>query len=122
MLFIQNKKITIILILAIFFCSCASSGPFRTRSTRINLSNLEVGMAKSEIINILGPPYQREVFPEQDGQPVEVLLYQTKFVGTLISPSDSDLTPVVLKNNSLIGWGRNFYDRTRKYKHEIKFK
>ena len=81
-------------------------------------------MAKSEIVNIMGSPYQREVFPGQDGQPVEVLLFQTKFVGTLVNPSDSDLTPVVLKNNSLIGWGRNFYDRTKKYeyKHEIEVK
>ena len=124
MIYNQKKSIIIIVFLTIFLFSCASSGPFKTSSTRRNLDKLEVGMTKSEILDIMGFPYQREVFRGQDGQPVEVLIYQTKFVGTLLSPSDSDLTPVVLKDNSLVGWGRNFYDRTKRYefKHEIEVK
>lgn len=124
MIFDQNKRITIVLILTIFLFSCAGSGPFRASPTRKNLDKLEVGMTKSEILNIMGSPYQREVFPGQDGQLVEVLLYQTEFVGTLISPSDVDLTTVVLKNNSLFGWGGYFYDRTimYEYKYEIEMK
>jgi hypothetical protein len=124
MIFNQKKRITIIFLLTIFMFSCASSGPFTAGSTRRNLDKLEVGMAKSEILNIMGSPYQREVFIGKDGQPVEVLLYQTKFVGLLNPPSDRDLTPVVLKNNYLVGWGRNFYDQSKRYeiKHEIEVK
>ena len=81
-------------------------------------------MSKSKIVKIMGQPYQREVFPGDDGQPIEVLLYQTKFVGMAVSPTDRDLIPVVLRKNQLIGWGRNFYDTTTKYhiKQEIEIK
>lgn len=120
----MRLNLIITIIFSFFLFACASSGPFRTVSTRNSLNNLEIRMSKSEITNIMGQPYQREVFLGNDGEPIEVLLYQTKFVGMAVSPSDRELTPVVLKNNQLIGWGRNFYDTTKRYhiKQEIEIK
>jgi len=120
----MRLNLIIFIFVTCFFSGCASSGPFRTVSTRNNLNRLEIGMSKNEIVNIMGQPYQREVFLGDDGEPIEVLLYQTKFVGMAVSPSDRELTPIVLKNKELIGWGRNFYDTTKRYhiKQDIEIK
>lgn len=97
---------------------CASASPFATGTTRRNLQQLEIGMPKEEVIKIEGSPYGREAFQDQDGEPIEFLLYQTQFVGMAISPSDTELTPVALKNGKVIGWGRNFYDQAKQYRIE----
>jgi hypothetical protein len=119
-----TTKLAILIISIFFLSSCASYGPFQVNANRRNLDHLRVGMSKSEVLSVMGAPYQREVFPGQDNIPVEVLLYQTKFVGMAIPPSDEELTPIVFRNNQLIGWGRNFYDTTKKYefKHDIEIR
>jgi len=72
-------------------------------------------MSKAEILRIMGRPYSREIFIEDDGKPVEFLLYQTKFVGVAVAPGDNELVPVAVKDGVVVGWGRNFYDRTKRY-------
>jgi hypothetical protein len=108
------KKLALLFVL-FFLISCSGASSFRANSTRRNLDNIDIGMSKEDVVNIMGSPYQRDVFIGEDGQFVEVLLYQTKFVGMANSPTDYSLTPIVFKSNQLIGWGRNFYDTTKRY-------
>ncbi len=80
---------------------------------RENLNKIEVGMTKSEVREIMGQPYQREV----EGQ-MEWWLYQTN-----VDPygnMDNELTPIAFANGKLIGWGRNFYkSKTKRYDVKI---
>jgi len=89
---------------------CASSGPFHVSQTRANMNSLELGMSKPGVISIVGRPRLREVFMDEDGKAVEVLFYQTEFVGMAMNPTEKDLTPVLIKEGKVIGWGRNFYE------------
>ncbi|HDZ62449.1 MAG TPA: DUF3192 domain-containing protein [Nitrospirae bacterium] len=115
----KYKKYSVIyLITFIFLCGCATwpSGIARTRD---NLMKLELGMTKGEVINTLGKPYSREVFLGEDGKQLEYLIYLTQYTYSGAIP-DSDKTPICFRDGKLIGWGRNFYDRTQKYDVKIK--
>jgi len=105
-----------VLVLLILNTSCVSPSllAWNIEKARNNLNHLEVGMTKDEVIGIMGPPYTREMFPDETGQPVEVLVYITQYTDSGPIP-DSDKTPICLRNGRLIGWGRNFYDRTQKH-------
>jgi hypothetical protein len=109
------SKIFLIVVFSILFVGCASKSPISVAETRSNLNKIELGMSKAEVVSLMGEPFQREMFLNSKGEAIEVLLYQTKFVGMAISPNDNSLMPVVFKNKKLIGWGRNFYDTTKKY-------
>lgn len=100
-------------------CASPSMYPWGIQKTRDNLNKLEVGMTKQQVIEVMGSPYTREVFPDEAGQSVEVLVYITQYTDSGAIP-DSDKTPVCLRDGKLIGWGRNFYDRTQR--HEITVK
>ena len=91
--------------------SCASSSPLRTSQARSRIQQLELGMTKADVINFVGKPYSREVFMGKDGVPLEYLFYHTQFTGnaTFIEPDDRHLTPVVLRDGKVYGWGRNFF-------------
>lgn len=97
-------------IVALSCCACVSAGMVQVRETRDSLNELELGMSKSQVLGIMGDPRIREVFMDRDGKGIEVLFYQTEFVGYAVTPKDADLTPVLLKDNRVIGWGRNFYE------------
>lgn len=109
------QRATIVVALALCASGCASASPFATSSVRGKLQQIEIGMSKDEVLRVVGQPYGREAFPDAGGTPVEFLLYQTKFVGMMLSPGDAELVPVAIKNGRVIGWGRNFYDRTKQY-------
>ena len=98
-------------ILALSFWACVSAGMVQVRETRDNLNELELGMYKRQVLGLMGNPRIREVFMDRDGKAIEVLFYQTEFVGYAVTPKDADLTPVLLKDSRVIGWGRNFYER-----------
>lgn len=92
-------------------CYSLSMYPWGIERTRANLIKLEVNMTKEQVVSIMGAPYAREVFPAEDGRPIEILLYLTQYTDSGSIP-DSDKTPVCLIDGKVIGWGRNFYDRT----------
>jgi len=99
---------------------CAASlMPWGISETRARLAKLEVGMTKSEVVTLLGQPYNREVFPGENGETYEYLIYITQYTDSGAIP-DTDKTPVCLVNGRVIGWGRNFYDRTKRYEVEIR--
>lgn len=85
--------------------------PWGIERTRANLMKLEINMTKEQVVSILGAPYAREVFPGEDDRPIEILVYLTQYTDSGSIP-DSDKTPVCLIDDKVIGWGRNFYDRT----------
>lgn len=120
----STARIVMILLLTMVPAyGCASSSPLRTAMARSKLQNLEIAMSKDQVVGVMGKPYTREVFLGKDGSPVEVLFYHTAFTGNalFIEPDERHLTPVLLKDGKVIGWGRNFYDNTVRYhvEHEM---
>jgi hypothetical protein len=110
------KKLGIhVLILFIIF-GCASTVEQLRTKNRENLLRLSFGMTKFDVLQIMGTetiesvnnPYRVETPKGKDGSLYEVLFYNTdkKKKGDRIT--DGDLTPLVFKDNALIGWGWAF--------------
>jgi hypothetical protein len=74
--------------------------------------NLAVGISKDSVYAVMGgPTLDTPNAYLVKGQYIEALLYRREGVG---GPRDSlsrrDLTPVILINGSLAGWGWSFWD------------
>ena len=65
------KKIAFLSLL-ILLISCASSNPLLTHSNRESLNRLEIGMLKSEVISIMGDPFQREAFLNEEQNEIQL--------------------------------------------------
>lgn len=93
---------------AVLMSLIASSGCTTVMSlsaTRSNFNKIEIGMTKDQVISIMGQPYLREAYPSTEGGSIQVLYYQTEF---------DALTPVVLKESKVEGWGGEYLDKAAK--------
>ena len=84
------------------------------------IMTLELGMTPEQVIEHIGPsnnsrvpnPFRSEVYPAGDDIFRAFFFYSgTGFVASIL---DSDLTPVVFKNDSLDGWGWLYWESTAK--------
>jgi outer membrane protein assembly factor BamE (lipoprotein component of BamABCDE complex) len=81
---------------------------------RSNLNKLEVGMSKEQVTKIMGKPYQREVYGEE-----EYWFYETEKKEEY-KAQNQYLTPVVFNNDKLVGWGRNYWvEKEKRYDVKI---
>lgn len=107
-------KVVMILTTSLFLTGCQGWPEWN----REKLNELEVGMTKPEVLEIMGKPYQREANQQQ-----EWWLYMTESGPGIASayrePSEY-LTPIVFdKEGKVIGWGRNYWTEKEK-KYEVK--
>ena len=110
------KKIGILLLILFISLGCGSSIEQLRTKNRENLLRLSLGMTKFDVLQIMGTatvesvnnPYRVETPKGKTGELYEVLFYNTdkKKKGDLIV--DSELTPLVFKDNALVGWGWAF--------------
>ena len=133
-----------ILLTAILLSSCANfMGTEKQRThNRQQLSSLHLGMPKEEVIRTMGReegswchaslflvcirsetignPYRTAGFEGQSKR-YEVLYYHTdsKTGGKVMA--EDELTPILIENDKLIGWGRDFLEGTLN-KYEIRFR
>lgn len=98
------------------------------KDNRENLSRLSYGMTKDEVHGVMGReglrnynnPYRTAMYMGKDGKPIEVFYHWTDYTVPKGIP-DQDLTPVVLRDGKLVGWGREFWsDFVTKYELRIK--
>lgn len=118
-------KVIFTLICVAFISACAGS-PVQTRQeaeiNRKAMFNLNIGMTKDNVLNIMGQPRKSEVY-SKNGKSIEFWLYMTEGVTTDDRRlRDSNFTPIAFENGRVTGWGRNFYDETIKYEHKIEIK
>jgi len=85
-----------------------------------------MGMLKSDVLNIMGTqtitayesaqsdqvivitnPYRTEIMKNEKGENLEVLFYYTD-EKRLTQITDNELTPIVLKDGKVEGWGRSY--------------
>jgi len=109
------KKLFLLLVLISIIGCVSSSEQIRTKN-RENLLRLSVGMNKFDVLQIMGTqtvksinnPYKVETSQGKDGSLYEVLFYHTDLKARDGIITDDELTPLVFKDNKLIGWGWAF--------------
>ena len=82
---------------------------------------LKTGMSLTDVVDAFGQPARME-WVNQKGTPVMFLFYQTEDRFSLLRLFGNDLvtledgrtyTPVGFVTQTLVGWGKKFYDQTR---------
>lgn len=84
----------------------------RQENNREAISNLEVGTSRTAVIDKLGTPAESEAF-NVDGEELRVLFYRTHRRHSDGETSRDETTPIVFRNDALIGWGKTIYQDVR---------
>lgn len=82
------------------------------RDNRQAISLLEIGMSRNAVVSDLGTPADSEALMH-DGEEVRVLFYRTQRKHSDGETTRDETTPVIFKNDSLIGWGQATYAELR---------
>lgn len=83
------------------------------------IMGLQIGQPRYKVLEIMGSPTKREVYKIENGI-IEFLFYRTQGWGRYDSQDrDEHFTPLAFQDKELIGWGRNFYDRTIRQSLEV---
>lgn len=90
----------------------ASRTPWAIAENREQLQYLELGMSRPDVVQVMGKPHKREVFPDKERNVVEVLFYETEYTHSGNIP-ESAFTPIVLRSGRVVGWGRSLYSRVK---------
>ncbi len=112
---------------------CASFDAITTQN-RTRLNQLSVGMNKPQVLSVMGTetiktggspeivtnPYKSETFRNQSGKTHEVLFYYTDVKRRDGVVTDDELTPLVLEDGKLIGWGNSFFSDVKKVEVRIR--
>jgi len=109
-----TRCLTIFFVLFMSLLSSCSRSPIVTgvhaEENRYRLSWVKVGMTKGNVYDKMGCP-QRTEKVEVNGTHYEIWYYLTKRYAlgqTRLLPQNT--TPLIFKNNKLIGWGREYYN------------
>lgn len=131
----------VVFLLAMSLVGCASLDKFRT-TNRQNLNRLAVGMSKNEVHQVMGNetiralaeqgarkefgmqrvnnPYRLETLKGKDGKSYQILFYYTDIKKVDGAITDDELTPIVLADDKVVGWGWGFLnDNVSKYHMQI---
>jgi len=124
------KKLCVLLML-VSIAGCASATEQIRTKNRENLLRLSLGMPKFDVLQIMGTqtvdsitnPYKVETPMGKDGTLYEVLFYHTDLKNKDDLITDDELTPIVLENGHLIGWGWAFLSEVvPNYRYQIELK
>ena len=95
----------------LFLGGCALMKDIRASHNRERLTELKIGMTREEVLEHKGKPWKTEAFVK-DGDTYTVLYYVTQRIPDGAT-TDEEMTPVVFRGQSLIGWGRHFFSDLR---------
>lgn len=99
--------------LAIFLSGCIVIGDknhgeswrAEQRENREIISELELGTSRNRVLTLLGAPAFSEAFAKADDE-YRVLFYRTQHRHSDGDTTKDETTPLVFKNDRLIGWGQ----------------
>ena len=83
----------------------------------LNMSSLEMGMAREEVVALMGKPDLSEAYQSLSGRPVIVFYYYSQRKREDGRMTRDECTPVIFDSDQLVGWGDDYYRR----KMEIDF-
>lgn len=70
------------------------------------ISNLQIGTERGQVLSLLGAPNFSEAFIKDDAE-IRVLYFRTQHRHADGDTSKDETTPLVFKNDKLIGWGED---------------
>jgi hypothetical protein len=115
------KKAIFILLILLFGAGCRpAENRFFVEENQQNLSRLEIGMSKEQVLSIMGKKYAAHI--RSGDHNFEVFYYPTGIGGDVrkITDSEKRLTPLVFDEGILVGWGWEFFDtNVDKYKNRF---
>jgi len=83
------------------------------KQNRENISNLSLGLMRSDVITQMGAATFTEAFTADNGSGYEVLYYRTHREHSDGETTKDETTALVFENNKLIGWGNDALQRIR---------
>ena len=104
------------------FLGCASAALIKSAENRSKISQLSIGMTKQEvlvfmgtepfifplaIINTIQNPYRIEMMKSGENT-YEIIYYFSDVKGRIRGVDEDELTPIILKNGKVVGWGHTF--------------
>ena len=132
----MKKNIIYIIVIQLLLISCGPSLFLIQSQNRTKLNQISLGLTKREVLDIMGTttnkvsngqnwiyltsPYKTETMIE-NGRNYEILFFysDTKKQDGVIS--DDELTPIVLLDNKVVGFGWSFMkDNIKKYQIDIR--
>ena len=119
------------LLLCFLLSSCAGSPAWQSMqisSTRKvaernnkKMLLLHVGQTKSEVMEIMGNPAKTESYDLGQKVVVEFHFYRTQgWSKYQTQDTDGQYTPLAFRNDKLVGWGRNYYNKVIRQQIDIK--
>ena len=84
----------------------------KQRANREEIAALVIGTSRDEVVRQLGTPNDSEAF-ELDGDDVRILFYRTHRKHSDGETSRDETTPLVFRNDRLVGWGSAVYENLR---------
>lgn len=119
----NRARWSLILFITGLLIGCAGD-PIQTqqeaRGNRVNLLKLKIGINKEQVLGVMGDPYKTEAYMV-DGRNLEFWLYMTEGKDEVLrNLTDSNFTPLAFENETLMGWGRNYYNNILKIQQDIK--
>lgn len=132
----MKRTIALSLLLTGILSACATMDTVRAQN-RANLNRLALGMTKEEVLAVMGTktvttyrdgvrgeqitnPYRTEVH-QAGGHVWEILFYYTDNKADDGAITDDELTPIVLKDGRLDGWGWSYWqDIVRTYEIRVR--
>lgn len=82
------------------------------QDNRQMISQLELGTSRNQVTTLMGAPSLSEAF-SQDGVDYRILYYRTQKRHSDGETTKDETTPLVFKNDKLIGWGEETLNRIR---------
>ncbi|UCB57360.1 MAG: DUF3192 domain-containing protein [Candidatus Omnitrophota bacterium] len=113
----KSISLALVFVMSLSLYSCATYLT-RTNEMRDKLATIRIGMSTLQVIEIAGQPHSKETLLWEDGELIQFYKYITEY--TLDGPVlNSDLTPVCLKQDKVIGIGHKFYKERKKTAKKI---
>jgi len=81
-------------------------------TNREAISQLDMGLSTQAVKDQLGAPADSEAFMD-DGEEVRVLFYRTNHKHSDGETTRDETTPLVFRNDQLVGWGTRVYESLR---------
>lgn len=127
------RNFLIVMTVTVFLSGCASSTSQIRADNRQRLMGLSVGLSKQEVLEKMGTktiqandgtvvtnPYRTEMYHAK-GSVFELLLYYTDIQKSDGAITDDELTPIVLKDEQVDGWGWSYWnDVMQKYEIRVR--
>lgn len=112
-------KTYLFLILLLSFCSLylfSCSPGIEAQHNSDEMLKLNIGDSKKKVLSILGNPHRNEKYLIENNQ-YDIWYYRTSYNADG-KETDDEFTPIVIIDDKLAGWGRNYYDNSIKIKIE----